>query len=438
MITAPGVGSGLDIQSIISQLMALERRPLTVVDSKKREFEADLSAYGTLKSALSTFQEAMRKLSGDDDFRIHSATSSDEAVLTATAGATAAPGITSIEVLRIAERHKLLSANAFAATDTLAAGTTMTLTVGTTGFTVDLAGKTLAEARDAINSATDNAGVTAQVLNVDGGSKLLLTGDESGSDNFISVSYGVADPFALAALNTDRDASGSFAAADLDAVLKLEGAAALTATRSSNSVTDLIDGVTLELKAAGTVNLTIARDNSAVAENVQGFVDAFNTMRDKITELRGGALAGDGSLLALESRLMGVLNSAAGGNYKYLSEVGVSIQKDGHMALDTALLDDAIASDFAGFSALFSNATGGFAVRFEALADSLLDPDGLVDSREDGLNDRIDDLNDRRAALERRLESTEERLRAQFTALDGLLSNLRSTGDYLLQQLSSL
>jgi flagellar hook-associated protein 2 len=442
MATTSGVGSNIiDVNSIVSQLMTVEQRPLTLLKSKESKLNAQVSAYGSLSSALSSFQSAMTALGDLEKFKVFSASSSDATVLTASASSAAAAGNHSVEVVRVAENHKLFSSASFAETDTLAANTTLTLTVGSTPFSVDISGKTLSQAATAINEASDNAGVTATVANVDGGYKLLLTAKETGSSSAIGVTYSGADPFSFTTINQDRDAIPGFTSADLDAVMILDGSASLTATRSSNTVTDLIGGVTLTLKKAGTVTLSTDRDTAAIAKSAQAFADAFNTLRSKISELRIGSLAGDSSLLSLESRVMGVLNTAPtglAGSYSYLSQVGVSIQKDGTMSLDNSVLTTALNSDFSAVANLFANNDQGYAYRMQVVAKDLLATDGLVDSRTDGLKASISSVKNQEEQTSNRLRLIEARYRAQFSALDTMLGSMSTTSNFLTAQLANL
>ncbi len=440
--TTTSVGSGfIDVNSIVSQLMTIESRPLTLLQTKEAALNAQVSSYGTLSSSVSSFQTAMSGLSDLSKFKVFTAASSDNTVLTATASSSAAAGSHTVEVVRSAEQHKLFSATSFAETDTLAAATTATITVGTTAFSVDLSGKTLKDAATAINEASDNAGVTATVSNVDGGYKLLLTSKDTGSSNALSIAYSGADPFSFTTINQDRNASGGFTSADLDAVMILDGSASLTATRSSNTVTDLIGGVTLNLAKAGTVTVTTARDTDTITKSVQAFADAFNSLRSAISVLKKGSLASDSNLLSIDSQIMSVINtppSGLTGSYNYLSQVGLSIQKDGTMTLDSTALNSALNADFSGVANLFANNDQGYAYRMQNTAKNMLAADGLIKSRTDGLNANISSVKDQEDKTSARLAIIEQTYRTQYTALDTLVASLNSTSNFLTGQLANL
>ncbi|MDH3637354.1 MAG: flagellar filament capping protein FliD [Gammaproteobacteria bacterium] len=439
MIVAPGIGSGLDVNSIVSQLMDIERRPLTVLGNRETQFEAQLSAIGRLKGVVSSFQTAMSELANVSKFNIFAAQSSNEEVLTASASTSAASGTFDIEVVRLAERHKMGS-DAFADVDTVVTNKTRTATIqmgsdSNNAFTVDLEDQTLAQVRDAINSDPDNPGVSASIINDDSGARLLLSADETGTANEITFTVqnekgkSAADPLKMTTINAVQDAR-----------ILVDG---FTVTRSSNVIDDVIEGVTLELHQtdADPVTLTLEHDIDAIVESVEGFVNSFNELRSTLEDLRSSDLASDNTLLVIESRLLSVLGSPVSGasvNFSYLAEVGVSLQKDGNLALDRERVESTLNTDFRGFAQLFADSEQGFAVRLDALAQGFLDSNGIIDAREDGLNERLEDIDDSRATIERRLESTEERIRAQFAALDSLLGRMQQTSDFLTQQLIGL
>jgi flagellar hook-associated protein 2 len=434
-IQAPGIGSGLDINGIVTKLMDLERQPINQLERKESTINNQISAYGQLKSKVADFQTAMSNLGSADKFRIYAASSTDEDVLGITASKDAAKGVFSVEVKRIAENHKLAS-GALADADTTRFGSAspMTIKVGEASFDVSVDGKTLQEIRDEINKSTDNKGVTASILHDDEGYRLLLTGNETGSDNFIELSN---SPFTMTTINEDRDENGTFEAADLDAVMVFEKN--FTVTRSTNSVSNLIDGVTLDLKKPGEVVIDINRDDEAIKENVQAFADAYNALKDEIKNQRAGQLEADSTLSSIESRLLGVLNSGntiTDSSFKFLSEVGLAIDKEGQMQLDSNLFTKQMNADFSSVVNLFSLKDEGFATRLESVAKSILESDGLIDGREDGLRKRLDRISDRKIQMEARLESTERRLRRQFGAMDSFVAQMNSTGSYLTQQLS--
>lgn len=448
IITSPGVGSGLDINAILARLMAVERRPLEVLQKKQSAYQTELSAYGRLKGALSNFQSAMADLKSIARFKLYKTTVEDETVFTASAGSTASVGSYDIEVVQLAVANRLNSQR-YADKDTTTVGISgdkLRIQVGSgssNAFEVTIGGKTLTQIRDAINNAADNIGVTATLVpDYDAGTsteyyRLVITSNETGTVNALTLSFEdasgspIADPMGFTALTAAQDAK-----------VKVQG---YLAVRASNTMTDVIDGVTLKLKATTasgvTKRLTVERDMDAITKNVQSFVDAYNALHNTIKGLRNGDLKGDLTLVGIESGIRNLLNTPPSGlttSLKYLSELGVSIQVDGTMKLDAELLADQLAADFNGVAELFADDDQGYAWRLDALVRSYLKVDGIITAREDGLDARLDDVHERQAALERRLVMVEERLRAQFAALDALVGRLRATSDYLSNQLARI
>lgn len=439
MISAPGVGSGLDVNSIVNQLMEIERQPLNRLESSKKDLQVQLSAFGQLNSALSTFQSALVDLKTVDAFEVYKAVSSDEGAFTATADSSAAPGSIDIQVVRLAEVHKMGSL-AIADTDTTAlgrAGDKMTFTVNGNAFTVDGGGMTLSQLADAINDAPDNTGVSATIISENSGSnRLVLTSAETGNANAINLS-------ATGRLGRDLDLADINDPAQLDSELLVDGL--YTVTRSGNTIDDAISGVTLNLIAETSteVQLRVSRDTESVTESVQAFVDAFNELKTTIDSLsgEGNDLEADNTLRSIESQIQAVFNtppSAADGAFTYLSEIGVSFQRDGKLSLDSGALQNAIDIDFAGMAELFAGDDQGYLFRADALISNLVQADGLIDIRQDGLNSRIDRVDQRISDMEYRLGLREQRLLNQFNTLDTLMGQLQGTSAFLTQQLAAL
>jgi flagellar hook-associated protein 2 len=439
-ITASGVGSGIDIESIVSQLMALERQPLVALERRESDTRAQISAYGNLKSAISSFQDAMQDLSSLDAFRVFQSESSDDGVITASADGAAAAGIYNLDVERLAQNHKMGS-DALTETQVFGggAGDGLTLTIGTESVMIDLgAAKTLSEIRDAVNSAGDNPGITATILNVgDGQQRLILTADESGYEQRVQLSFnGGVNATSFNFATTNRDSQGTPLAdlAELDAAYRIDGFAL---TSASNNITSVIDGLDIRLEGEGSATLNVTRDTVAIEESATAFVDAYNQVFATIETLRAGELGGDSTLLSIERQMRGVINTGPlglSGCYEALSQVGIKTDRDtGQLTLDSREFGAALDADFAGAASLFANDGQGYAFRFDVLAASMLDDAGLVDSRVDGLNTRVRRLETDQAELERRLDLRETALRRQYAALDQLVGSLQGTSTFLLQ-----
>ncbi len=439
-ITAAGVGSGIDIESIVSQLMSLERQPLIALQRRESDTRAQISAFGSLKSAISDFQTAMKDLSTLDAFRVFQSESSDEDVMTASAGSEAASGIYNLDVTRLAQNHKMGS-DQFAKTATFGGGggDALTLTVGTNSATIDLStASTLEQVRDAVNSATDNPGVTATILNVsDTDQRLILTADESGYEDRVQLSFagGInAATFNFTTTNQDSLGATLVDLTELDASYSIDGFAL---TSASNNISTVIDGLSIELKGEGSATLNVTRDNASIEESAKAFVDAYNNVLSTIDALKANDLSGDSTLRSVVSTMRNVLNTQPAGltgAYTALSELGIKTDRDtGQLTINSSEFGTALDTDFASVAQVFANDDQGYAFRFDALAGSLLDNDGLIDSRVDGLNTRVRRMEDEQADWERRLDLREIALRREYTRLDQLVGSLQSTSTFLLQ-----
>jgi flagellar hook-associated protein 2 len=321
-------------------------------------------------------------------------------------------------------------------------------------MTVDLgSAKTLEQIRTAINGASDNPGVTASIITGDGGQQTLtLTSNETGYEERVRLSYGGSinsSTFNFSTLNSGI--TDGVNEEDLDAEIVIDNT--VTATRGSNSIDDVISGITLNLEHAdaGTAyTLDVERDDGQVTENVQSFIDAYNTVLNTLSDLHkpgseggaGGALEGDNTVLSIQGRMRELLNTQVdtGGAFTMLAELGVTSDAEtGTLSLDSSTFSDALGEDFDAVANVFAKEDEGVAFLMEALADDLTDfEDGLVTTRQEGINDRIDTLEDRKENMEYRLELIEARYQAQFGALDGLLAQMQSTSTALTSQLATL
>jgi flagellar hook-associated protein 2 len=445
-IRAGGIGSGLDVESIVSQLVALERRPINRVQNEQAQVNAQISAYGSLKSKISEFQSAMASLGSASSFKLFQGTSSDESVFTANVGSEALAGSYSVDVQSLAERDKI-AFGPFADSNTTVGSGTLNLSVGSESFSINVgASDTLASIRTAINEASNNTGVTATIVNSDAGARLVLSSNETGTENALTVTVtgdgdgNDSDNAGLSALtyvSGGTNYATSISTAN-DAVVEIDGFAV---TSSTNTISNAVDGISFTAKSLGTASLEVTRDDEAILESVNQFADAYNALRSEVNKQRNGQLEADSTLLSIERALSEVLNAGSeidGSSFRYLIEAGISVNEEGVMEVDEATITETLSSDFNSFVNLFAAEGQGYAARMESLADGWLANDGLIDAREEGLNTQLDRLQDDELRLEARLEIVETRIRSQFTALDTLVSELTNTGNFLVQQLSSL
>ncbi len=451
MISSPGIGSGLDVNGIVSQLVEIERQPLQRLAREEVGIQAKISAFGQLKGALSEFRDALSGLNDIADFDILAASSSDEEVLAVSLGTNASIGTHNIDVLRLAENHRLAAGTTLPDSDTTtvgAAGETMTIDVGGSAFTVEIGGKTLDEIRAAINSAADNSGARATLFNDGTSSRLMLSAEESGAESFITVSYSGADPFSFSALNEDRDANAGFNADDLNAEILVEGQ--FSVTQGDNSFDGVIQGVNMQLVTPGTATISVQENTAELETRVQGFADAYNAALTSLRDLRSKTLDDDANVLyAIENQMRGVLNAVTRGTgnaYQSIFEIGFSSSysfgssagDNGKLSLDKAALSSALREDPDAVAQLFAAPDTGVIKKMDALVKSFVTFEGLIDGKTSSLQARVEALGGRKAALERRIALTEQRLLDQFNGLDTLMAQLNSTGSLVTQQLSQL
>jgi flagellar hook-associated protein 2 len=237
--------------------------------------------------------------------------------------------------------------------------------------------------------------------------------------------------FAAGTAYTDSGATTGESVAASDAEISVDG---VTITSSTNVFSDAIQGVTFVAKAttASAFDLSIARDDSALVGKVEAFVTAYNTLTQANEKryAKGGALASDSTLLSVMSSLrtlVGESGGSTGNSLSYLIEIGISVDEDGVMSLDSETLRTALTNEPDAVSNLLADSTNGIFARFDTVTSEFLDTDGLIDSREEGLRSSITSLDERIEQMERRLESVEARLRREFSALDALMARLGQT-----------
>ncbi len=451
-IISTGIGSGLDISGIVQQLVAAEGQPVTArLGQQEARVQSKLSAFGLLKSSLSEFRDALDGLRNTDSFLARTASTSDSSPYTVSADSDAVPAKYSVEVAQLAQAQKLTS-GVFTDADTVVGTGTLQIAVGadTFGIVVDSENNTLAGIRDSINAAGDNPGVSASIVNADSGSYLILSGDNVGASNSMIVTQSGGDG-GLAALEYDPPnllTSLTESIAAQDALIRIDG---FDVASSSNTITGAVQGVTINLVTSdpgSTDDFTVANDEAAARGSVDEFVNSYNNLVDLFGQLASydsetqvsGPLFGDSTLRAIQSQVRRELSNVVtdiDANFTTLSEVGISVQLDGKLTVDSTKLSAIMDDDFVQLGQLFS-ATDGFAVRIYDVVDSYLSNDGVLEAREDGLNKQIERIADDRTSLSQRLVSLETRLTRQFNAMDALLGQLSLTSNFLSQQLSSL
>jgi flagellar hook-associated protein 2 len=472
-ISSPGIGSGLDVNSIVTQLVALERQPVTDLQTKATAIQAQLSSYGLLQSYTSNVADIADKLSKPDFWTSTTATSSDAGSVAVSASANAAAGVYQVVVTQLAKAQALAS-KAFAASTTAPGSGTLHLQVGSwdsglTTFTPDgakpavdiaiAAGDSLDTVRTKINAA--KAGVTASIVNDASGARLVLTSTSTGAANAVRITTtdddGVdTDAAGLSALAFDPPS----AAGQMSRVQEAKNAAAtingLAVASASNTLSNLIDGVTLTLsKETTSAQVNVAQDTATLKKAVADFAKAFSDINTYISAQtkydastkKAGPLQGDRATLSVQSTLRGVFldNGTASAVYSRLSAIGLEIQSDGSMKVNDAKLGAALAANPAEVAKLFAAAgtdgdtkSQGYAVRVKAVARQLIAANGAITTHSQSLRDGIKRNQKQQDVLSARVDLIQQRLTKQYASLDTLMSKTNATNSSLTQSLNAL
>ena len=444
-IVSSGIGSGLDIASLVKQLVTAEGQPTsTRLDTQEAALQAKLSAFGSVKSAIAGLQGAIADLKDPTKFQGRSVTVGDASLLGASASSTAATGSYQVSVQTLASAAKLQS-QAFASASTVLGTGTLVLTLGAATLSVNIDGtnNTLAGIRDAINGASGNPGIKATIVTGVDGAHLVLSGASTGAANTITVTQSGGDG-GLAPLVTNLTQVQAAA----DASVVIDG---ITVHGATNSVSTAVDGLTLNLLAVSapntTTTLTVSLDQSATTKAVNGFVTAYNTLVTGLGKLAsydaasktGGPLLGDSTLrdfLAALRRTITANVTTASGGLDNVAGIGIGFALDGTMSVDATKVADALDTQFESVGQLFAS-TGGVAKKLDTLLNQYVTTGGLIDARTTGLQSSINDIGDQRTQLQQRLDALQARLTAQFNAMDTLVAQLRSTSNFLTQQLAA-
>ena len=446
-LTSSGLGSGLDIKSIVEQLVAAERAPqanrLTTRESKAN---TELSALGKFKSSLAGFKDSLAKLTDAATFQGRTVKVEDEKVFTATASSTSLPGTYSVEVITLASAQRLRSIGFGDATTAVGLGNlAITVNGATANILIDGTATSLNDIRDAINKAPDNPGVRATIIKASDGAHLIISGTETGAANAITIAASGGDG-GLAAFNyTAGDPANTLlqlkAASDANVVID-----GFPASSASNAISDAIEGVTLNLlttKPGTAVDVSIEFNPDGAKTSVEGFVTAYNKLIDTVTELtkynpdtrEAAPLLGDAAVRGIRDQLRREISAAGGeGVFTSLAAIGVTTQTTGKLGVDAKKLGDAIDSNFDAVGALFAGASG-LAKRLDGVAESSLSSASTISTREGTLKSTLKGITDQRETLDKRIEKVRSRLLDQFNAMDRLLAQLKNTSAFLSQQL---
>ena len=462
-ISSPGIGSGLDVNSIITQLMAIERKPIDQLQTAQTKIKTQVSEVGKIKSAISKFGDLATKLASSSFWKQTTGSASNSAV-SVTTGSAAIAGSYKVEVESLAYAQSIASPTFASGATALSAGTLHiemgTWGAGQTSFTANAAATavditvevtdTLASLRDKINAA--GADVTASILTDASGARLVMRSKSTGAANAFRTSVtpggGALDGLAFDPSSSVTGATQAQAAAD--AVARIND---LPVRSASNTMNDVVDGVTLTFNntTVDPMTVTVAADSAAIKKTLQDFASAYSDLAKLVatdtkydaSSKTAGPLQGDSAIVAMQSRLRSLLGSttAASTAFTRLSDAGFEQQQDGSLTVNSTKLDKALAN-LPQLQLMFANSSltdpslDGFGKRFKTVTDDLLGIDGTLTTRTQALNDKLDRNKDAQDRLEQRLAQTQARLEKQYTMLDAKLGTLNSLSTYVTQQVA--
>jgi flagellar hook-associated protein 2 len=472
-ISSAGIGSGLDVNSIVTQLMNVEKLPLQTLQSAASKMQTQLSAFGQVQSLVSALHDAMTPLLAASSYNLTNSTSSDPSSVGVGSSATANPGSYSVSVSSLAASQVAVSASGqFANTSATVGSGSLTLRLGTwnagntsfspaTGSTdvsiAITASDTLAGIRDKINAA--NAGVTASLVTDASGARLALQ----------STATGAANGFRLTATDADGDSSDASGLSRL-AFDPASGVNQLTITQSAanaqatvngisvssatNQLSDVVQGMSFSLSKVTTspVSVSVTRNTDALKTMVTSVVSAYNVLARTLTQAtaynattkQAALLQGNSTVQGIQNQMRSLVSRSglASSVFSTLSAVGVEYQKDGTLKVNDTKLSAAVGNlselqktlsrnDGAGAN------TNGFITKLSAWTDSLLATSGTLPSQEKSIQSRIAANSKDQDRLNAKLALVEQRMKAQYTALDSTMSNANALSKYVTQQITT-
>jgi flagellar hook-associated protein 2 len=439
-----GLASGMDTQAIVEQLVSLERQPIYRYEDEISQIEKKKGAWRDINSRISKLSDKLTDLKFSSTFNSKNAVSSNEDIVTATAGNNSAESTYDISVSNLAKVHRISSGQQTDSTSDL--GYNGTININGTDINIESV-DSLNDIRDTINNI-DSLGAEASIID----DTLVLESTTTGTDSVLSISDTTGTVFQdLGVLDADGTTISNELQAAENAQLSINN---IDIESQSNIIDQAVESMSFELKSLGTVNVEITKNTDKTKEAVQAFVDQYNSVMDFIDsksnynaeEDESAVLQGDGTLMRLQSKLrQGVMDRInTGGNLSHVSELGISIDRDGVMSLDSDKLTEALNDDSVAVAKFFNAESSedgfdGLARRLDGYADQLIQTNtGVIPSRISSFNDRIKTLNESIEDVEDRVQMARDRYMQQFTAMETALSDMQQQQSWMSNQLSSL
>lgn len=457
-ISAPGVGSGLDVNSIVTQLVAIEKQPLQALQTTASTFQAQLSLYGKVKSQASALGDAAALLAGASGWNTQKASSSNAGAVSVSAGSAATAATLSVEVQQLARAQSTASVGVPAGTAVGATGslnielgswTDVPIPVFTPTTSVQVAigvADTVSTIAAKINAA--GAGVTATVMRDGANERLVVRSSGSGVAAGFRINTPADPGLATLGFTNPSDGVGFVGQTALNALAKINGVDVVSAT---NKMTDVVPGVTLQLtqKTTAPVEITVENDLDVTQKNIQNFVDTYNALSQTLADAtkydaaakKGGLLQSDSTTVGLQNTLRSILGSSSvGSTFARLSDAGIERQTDGSLKINSTKLTSALQNP-ANLEKLFdannSNPlTNGFGLKVRDFARGLVAFDGLVTNKATALQGAISRNSKDQDRVNERASHVEVQLRKQYTALDAQMAQMNSLSSYVTAQLA--
>ena len=447
-ISFGGLASGLDTKAIISALVAVEERPIKALQTKKGSLNKQKSLYGDLRTLLDKLSTAAKALKTTQDFLAMKAKSDDEDVLAATASSTASPGTYTARVISLAKAQINPSSGSASKTADLGRAASFMIDVGGNTHLISVDDPSLENIAAAINDADDlnDIGVRAEVVDTgntaQGGAnryQLVVRSTKPGVEGNFDLTFDDGDAAFESVINDLQDS----ARRGTDAVLEINGGVRIQ--RSSNTISDLWTGITLDLKSVPDPNkditITVSTDGEATSKKVQEYVDAYNKVVDFFTEQSAldaegkakGPLFGDQTLRSMRSTLRTTVGAAVSGTgnaaFQMLAQVGVTSDTAGKLTFNRTKFEEALAEDEDAVAKIFTDPAKGVASTLIDKIDLYTDSvDGLIKSRSDTFDRQVKQTQSRIDNAERRLTIYQKQLEAKYASLENLLGKLQSQG----------
>lgn len=443
-LTANGLGSGLDINGIVSALVNAEKAPKEAqFNVQEGKLNTQISALGALKSAISEFTDKLKPLSDPNTFNGFTSKLSSSDFLKVKTTSDAVAGSYNISVKQLAQSQKLGSAAVADADAAIGAGT-LSFSVNGESFDIEVGAEdSLKDIVKKINGSDSNVGVTATIVNGDAGPQLVLTSDKTGEDNTITVtasadsSSALADTFTMTELQPPKNA-----------IVTVDG---VTITSKSNEIENAISGVNLTLTAADvdkTTTLTISPNTDGAKKAVTEFVDAYNSLMKTVQNMSGydpetkkaGAFQGDALIRGLQNQFRSVMSSSFGSEdgQMMLANLGIKTTREGLLEIDDDKLTQALKDKPEQISEFFANKDTGLVAKLTEVSENYVQTGGIIDSRDESLDKQLSRIGDSRKQLAIKMAAYESRLFAQYNAMDLLVGQLNAQSSMLQQKFDSL